>query len=100
VLSPAEYIGRVQEGQTPEGGSEEISPTQAMGETMMLGLRLREGVSAAAFQDRFGRRLDEVYGRELGELAAHGLIEWDGQHARLTARGRLLGNQVFARFLP
>jgi oxygen-independent coproporphyrinogen-3 oxidase len=71
-----------------------------MGEMMMLGLRLSEGVGAAAFRARFGRDLEQVYGRPLEELAAAGLIQWDGQRARLTARGRLLGNRVFARFLP
>jgi oxygen-independent coproporphyrinogen-3 oxidase len=98
--APAEYIARLQAGKAPEAGSEEIGAALAMGETMMLGLRLREGVSAEAFRERFGRSLDEVYGRELDELAAGGLIEWDGQRARLTAHGRLLGNQVFMRFLP
>ncbi len=100
VLAPAEYIARLQAGESPQAAAEEIGPAQAMGETMMLGLRLSEGVGAAAFRARFGRDLDQVYARPLEELAAAGLIQWDGQRARLTARGRLLGNQVFARFLP
>jgi oxygen-independent coproporphyrinogen-3 oxidase len=41
-----------------------------------------------------------MYGPELDELRALGLVEWDGRLVRLTARGRLLGNQVFVRFLP
>jgi oxygen-independent coproporphyrinogen-3 oxidase len=100
VSAPADYIARVQAGETPEAGSEEIDAAQAMGETMMLGLRLNEGVSAGAFWDRFGRVLDKVYGHELDELTTRGLIEWNSQRVRLTARGRLLGNQVFMRFLP
>jgi oxygen-independent coproporphyrinogen-3 oxidase len=100
VLAPAEYIARIEASESPEAGAEEISPGLAMGEMMMLGLRLSEGVSEAAFQARFGQGLDEVYGRELDELATLELIEGDGQRVRLTARGRLLGNQVFARFLP
>jgi len=99
VLAPAEYIARLQAGESPQAAAEEISPAQAMGETMMLGLRLSEGVGAEAFRARFGRDLEQVYARPLEELAAAGLIQWDGQRARLTARGRLLGNQVFARFL-
>jgi oxygen-independent coproporphyrinogen-3 oxidase len=66
----------------------------------MLGLRLSEGISATAFQERFGRSLEAVFGPELAELSAAELLEWDGHRLRLTPRGRLLGNQVFARFLP
>ena len=86
-------------GESPEAGGELLSREQAMGEMMMMGLRLREGVSAEAFRGRLGQGLGEVYGRELTELAEEGLIAWDGERARLTARGRLLGNRVFGRFL-
>jgi oxygen-independent coproporphyrinogen-3 oxidase len=99
VLTPADYIGRIRAGESPQADAEEISPDQAMGEMMMMGLRLSEGVSAAAFWQRFERKLDEVYARELEELVAQKLVQWDGECVRLTARGRLLGNQVFARFL-
>ncbi|HIC92853.1 MAG TPA: coproporphyrinogen III oxidase family protein, partial [Anaerolineae bacterium] len=65
------------------------------------GLRLvEEGVSFRGFEGRFGRKLEEVYGRELRELEGLGLIEVDGGRVRLTPRGRLLGNEVFQRFLP
>jgi oxygen-independent coproporphyrinogen-3 oxidase len=99
VLAPAEYIARVEAGRSAEAGGEEVSPTQAMGETMMLGLRLRDGISADVFYTRFGRALGEVYGRELDELTTQGLVEWDERCVRLTARGRLLGNQVFMWFV-
>jgi oxygen-independent coproporphyrinogen-3 oxidase len=100
VLAPAAYIALVRSSESPRADSEEIGPEQAMGETMMLGLRLNEGVNAFAFQERFGRPLEAVFGSELAELCAAELLEWDGRRLRLTARGRLLGNQVFARFLP
>ncbi len=98
--TPAEYVARLEAGDSPQEDAEEIGPALAMGETMMLGLRLCEGVSAGAFKGRFGRQLNAVYGQELDELKALGLVEWNGRLVRLTARGRLLGNQVFAQFLP
>ena len=80
-----------------------------MGEFMMTGLRLtREGVSSAAFYQRFGRELIEVYPKEIDELIRFGLLEWKKEMSetfvasdilRLTSRGRLLGNQVFMRFV-
>jgi oxygen-independent coproporphyrinogen-3 oxidase len=80
-----------------------------MGEFMMTGLRLtREGVSSWAFYQRFGRELTDVYPKEIEELIRFGLLEWKKEISetlgasdilRLTSRGRLLGNQVFLRFV-
>jgi coproporphyrinogen III oxidase-like Fe-S oxidoreductase len=44
--------------------------------------------------------LTRVYPRELEELQEGGLIEVDEIGVRLTQRGWLLGNRVFAAFLP
>ena len=87
---------------------ERLTAFVEMQETMMLGLRLtREGVSAQAFQERFGQDLTAVFGRELDDLVRLGLLEQissfagslAGEVFRLTRRGRLLGNQVFMRFV-
>jgi oxygen-independent coproporphyrinogen III oxidase len=81
-----------------------------MQETMMLGLRLtQEGVPAGAFRQRFGQEMMDVFGKEINELVGLGLLEWvklqtsevskTSEVLRLTKRGRLLGNQVFMRFV-
>lgn len=71
-----------------------------MGEFMLTGLRLtREGVSAETFHERFGRELEVVFGKEIEDLIRLGLLAWQAERLRLTRRGRLLGNQVFARFI-
>ncbi len=101
LRSPQLYIQRIQARESAEEGCETIPPRLGMGETMMLGLRLvREGVSDAMFQARWGRTLDDVFGRELAELEGLGLIERLPGRVRLTPAARLIGNQVFARFLP
>jgi oxygen-independent coproporphyrinogen-3 oxidase len=99
VRHPREYIAALESGETSVADVEEIDRRMEMGETMMLGLRLAEGVDDARFQARFGRGLEQVFGAELVELRELGLLEWGGCVARLTARGRLLGNRVFARFV-
>jgi oxygen-independent coproporphyrinogen-3 oxidase len=71
-----------------------------MGEFMMTGLRLtREGISSTEFESRFGESLNNVYGKDVEELTRLGLLEWQAERLRLTRRGRLLGNQVFMRFV-
>ena len=70
-------------------------------EYMLNNLRLvKAGVTEADFRSRFGRELMEVYPDEIKELLGLGLLEWEGDsNLRLTERGRLLGNQVFLRFV-
>jgi Coproporphyrinogen III oxidase and related Fe-S oxidoreductases len=70
----------------------------------MMGLRLvDEGVIEAEFLARFGKSLSEVYGKEINLLVEQELLERvnsTGQQViRLTQRGRMLGNQVFMRFM-
>ena len=96
-----EYIRRVESGASPEAGSEAIDRQTAMGEAMMLGLRLtEEGMPDARFAAQFDESLEGVFGRQIAELKNRGLLERLPDRVRLTAQGRLLGNQVFAAFLP
>jgi oxygen-independent coproporphyrinogen-3 oxidase len=100
LLGPDEYIRRVLAGDSVIVETEEIGPRLEMGEFMMLGMRLNEGVSRREFERRFGCGVETMFGRELGELLKSGLIESAGDMVRLTERGRLLGNEVFGAFLP
>ncbi|MCX7708183.1 MAG: radical SAM family heme chaperone HemW [Anaerolineae bacterium] len=95
-----EYIGRMAAGRSPERGGEIIDRRTAMGEFMMLGLRLvREGVTDERFRGRFGVGMDEVFGEPIARLVAQELLERLPDRLRLTPRGRLLGNRVFGEFL-
>jgi oxygen-independent coproporphyrinogen-3 oxidase len=69
-------------------------------DTLILGLRLNEGVNPAEWQARFGSELEADYERPLTELEGLGLLERSDGVLRLTPRGRLLANEVFQRFLP
>jgi oxygen-independent coproporphyrinogen-3 oxidase len=79
---------------------EEIAPELQLSETVILGLRLSEGIGLDDIKRRFGIDLLRHYEQQVGETAALGLLEYSGQGVRLTRRGRLLGNEVFWRFLP
>ena len=79
---------------------EEIGPELKLSETVILGLRLSEGIGLDDIKRRFGVDLLRHYERQINETAASGLLEYSGRRIRLTRRGKLLGNEVFWRFLP
>ncbi len=78
---------------------EEIAHSIAMAETMMMGLRLNEGVDDAGFAARFGCPIADAFPGPLGECLEFGLLEWSHGRLRLTEHGRLLGNEAFQRFV-
>lgn len=79
---------------------EEINPALQYAETVILGLRLCQGISLDDIQRRFGIDLMKHYRQQVGEMVDYGLMEQSDGHIRLTRRGRLLSNEVFWRFLP
>jgi oxygen-independent coproporphyrinogen-3 oxidase len=99
ILGIDQYIATIREGQRPIAEVTELSPEDLHAETMMMGMRLNIGVSFEHFRDRCGLDLRERYGNTTAELLRDGLIEQDEAGIRLSARGRLLANQVFMRFL-
>jgi oxygen-independent coproporphyrinogen-3 oxidase len=77
-------------------------------EYMLNNLRLTNaGVAESDFRLRFGRGLLDVYPKEIEELIRNGLLEHEqtsevlktSEVYRLTKRGRLMGNQVFVKFV-
>ncbi|MBI2939670.1 MAG: radical SAM family heme chaperone HemW [Chloroflexi bacterium] len=109
VRSVPGYIARIGGGASPVDEWEMVSPVTAMGETMMLGLRLSEGVSVERFRRWHHVSPEDVFGATLAELERLGLVErgagdpdgggQGGGVIRLTPRGRMLGNEVFGRFV-
>ncbi|MCE7981083.1 MAG: radical SAM family heme chaperone HemW [Caldilinea sp. CFX5] len=95
------YVKRIDGGDAVEEFCEESDARGAMGETMMLGLRLlREGVPFQRFAAMHQVDLREVFAKPIAQLQGWGLIELDPVRIRLSPRGVLLGNQVFTYFLP
>jgi oxygen-independent coproporphyrinogen-3 oxidase len=124
VYSPRRYVQLVSETaqappESPDAGAllkrmrqvtyiEEPRPELARADTLIMGLRLNEGVSLAELRGRFGEGVEEAYTAVFDEFVSLGLLERapstsSGQapgRVRLTPRGRLLANEVFVRLLP
>lgn len=82
--------------QNPEAAADYVAKPAALdriaaeplSESFFLGLRLREGVEGNAFPD------------VIEKFVHDGLLERAGGRVRLTPRGILLSNEVFAEFVP
>jgi oxygen-independent coproporphyrinogen-3 oxidase len=81
-----------------ETTASEVTAAQAAEESLFLGLRINRGISLAVLHEKFGGAF-EVYDPVINELVSEGLLDREDDAVRLTARGRLLSNEVFQRFL-
>jgi oxygen-independent coproporphyrinogen-3 oxidase len=100
VKRPADYIARLNSGQSPEAGGEDLDEATARSETIMLGLRLLiEGVDQARFAKRHGAPVEHFYADALARGVELGLLEVTAERIRLTARGRFVSNQAMQLFL-
>jgi oxygen-independent coproporphyrinogen III oxidase len=76
-----------------------VSEQAALEESFFLGLRLNRGVDLERIRAEFGAESLASCESAIDECAGEGLLEKQGSRVRLTARGRLLSNEVFVRFL-
>ena len=93
------YLSALSEGILPPQTAEVIDKAAALSEAVILGLRLNEGISANDIKAHFSIDLHRHFANEIAECSSFGLLEEQGRRLRLTPRGRLLGNEVFMRFV-
>lgn len=99
VADVAEYVAAIEAGRSPRAEEEQLPPDRQMGETMMLGLRLRAGVDRGAFARRFGRDPAEVFADIVATQQDAGTLELTPGAIRLSDRGLLIADTVLAEFL-
>jgi oxygen-independent coproporphyrinogen-3 oxidase len=97
--NPWKYIGRINhEGQAVDGLFQ-LAQRELQEESIFLGLRMMRGLDCRQFQTRFGLDFYERYGRPLDFLQQGGLVECSPDRVRLTPKGCMLSNEVFAELL-
>ena len=76
-----------------------VGERQAIEETYFLGLRMNRGVELLAIKEQFGIAAVDSCREVIAGFVEDGLLEIEEGWLRLTAKGRLLSNVVFAGFL-
>lgn len=94
-----ENLERYLSGSFRSSEFEALTSEDMMGEFMMLGLRKTIGVSAADFEERFGKPIESIYGTQLGRFTRLGAMEYISGYYRLTERGLDVANTVMCEFV-
>jgi oxygen-independent coproporphyrinogen-3 oxidase len=89
IESPAEYAARIESGASASSGETPANPAE---ERFIVGLRLAQGVLLEP--DEW-----QKFERPIQRFIADGLLARDQERLRLTDRGVLFSNEVFAEFI-
>ncbi|MCL2351561.1 MAG: radical SAM family heme chaperone HemW [Firmicutes bacterium] len=76
-----------------------VPKSEAVEETVFLGLRLAEGIGLPGFEREFGVRFGDAFGGRVGEMASLGLLSVENGRAALTDKGFGLSEKVIERLL-
>jgi len=93
------YMESVERGNAALSEYYYISNEEALSESMILGLRLTEGIDLDELSSVYRTDVRKKYGKKLADLAERELVELNGSVVRLTKRGMDFANQVFVEFI-
>ena len=96
---PSIYIREIETKASAVDTRERLEPLQAMGETLMLGLRLLKGVSIDVFENRFQVSFQKVYGKAVESLLNQELITFNQNRIALSRKGLFLADSVILKFM-
>ncbi len=97
---PSRYIAEIVDSGQAVEFSERLNPAGAMGETLMLGLRMLQGLDIARFEKRFQVSFIKTYEKILDALLIKNLVALEDNRLALTNRGLFLADSVILEFLP
>lgn len=100
IPHPQNWLKTTLGHKNPEVRRDLLDPEERAEERIMMGLRSAAGVESKPFEAAIGLPLTDFLS-ETGLAAAkeHGLVEWDGQVLRATAKGRPVLNALLAEII-
>ena len=99
TADPKKYVKRIAAGITPEDFCESLVNTELMAETLMLMLRLTQGVDRDEFQRRFGVDVTDVFAETIDRYVKIGALAIDDERLRITPDAVFVSDTILADLL-
>jgi oxygen-independent coproporphyrinogen-3 oxidase len=97
--NPVKFIQMVDAGRMPFKEAEFLSLYARFRETVIMGLRMKAGISIPRLEKQFGLTPQQYYGDTINELMNQELLEEVNEKLRLTQKGLLLANRVMEQLV-
>ena len=99
IADVTEYCHRAGQGRSVVADQEELPHEVRFRETVIMGLRMVNGISLDELENRFGINAVDYYGQVFDRLREQKLLEIYHGYLRLTRQGFLLANWVMAELV-
>lgn len=99
TADPKRYVEQISAGKSVVVEQEQLTMEESFRETVIMGLRLKRGVSLDSLQSRYGLTPEEHYGSILGRLLQLQMVEQTPTHLKITDKGWPLSNQIMAELV-
>lgn len=93
------YVEALKTGKSAIIENDIIAQDEDLFETIILGLRLNEGIDMSVISSAYHVDFEKRYHQVIEKCVKDGLVFVQGQSLKLTERGRDLANQVFLDFM-
>jgi oxygen-independent coproporphyrinogen-3 oxidase len=93
------YISAITARVLPFSTISHMTPDDRFKDALIMGLRLVEGIDLEQLSNRYRTDAHSFVTNTIGDLFEHGLCSIDDNRLQLTRRGRLLSNEIFARWV-
>ncbi|MBI4055947.1 MAG: radical SAM family heme chaperone HemW [Elusimicrobia bacterium] len=87
------YLKALEEGSTPVAEEEKLEGLEKTGETILLGLRMLEGLHLA-------EKMKSDFKEQWQDLQSQDLVVFEGSQVKLSSQGIFVANRVFQEFVP
>ncbi|MFT5702215.1 MAG: oxygen-independent coproporphyrinogen-3 oxidase [Desulforhopalus sp.] len=94
-----EYTDKILRGDSVITETERLPLEESFRETVIMGLRMKRGVSLLNLQSRYGLSPTEHYGSTLRSLMDMGMVELTQTHLKITEKGWPLSNRIMAELV-
>ncbi len=99
IADPIEYIQRITQKKSVVVETECLSKEASFRETVIMGLRMVQGVSRKTLHERYALDLIKYYGSTLQKLLDLDLLELTETSLRITEKGWPLSNRIMAELV-
>ncbi|HHT9136714.1 MAG TPA: radical SAM family heme chaperone HemW [Candidatus Wunengus sp. YC60] len=93
------YIDGINESKYVKSFSENLELNKYASETVVMSLRLSQGISNNEFYERFGYKIEDQFGNQISSLAKDGLVSYKNEILKLTEKGLFVADTVMTEFI-
>lgn len=94
-----QYLASMKNGASAKAGEEKLTEDKRFMETLLIGLRLTEGVDLKDLEERFEILLPREKEAVLADLKEHGLLEEEKGRLRATLSGMVVLDEICSRLI-